>query len=222
MRMKEKNKKKIYRWLLTGGVLLLFMIGIFVYMERNEYKKGYHSFLEKRLYQEDFYFPDEVRYELVYIDEDKIPELLLAGGNSHVDRIAVYSYNEEAKQVEFIASFSSYGNISYVPKKNTIISQYGNHGYYYKVYSAITDGEVELIDICLSDGSKDEMKYYWDFPVDASFTGGYGVPNSEEDKFGVLPEVTEQYRVTKEEYEKKAESLVQGSIHIRYDEMRKL
>lgn len=220
--LKTGNKKKTYGWILIGVFLLIISAGILIYIKENEYKKSYNSFLEDQRYRDDFYFPDDVRYELAYVDEDKVPELFLAQGNSHVDQIAVYSYNTEEKQVEFIASFSSFGSLSYVPKKNMIISQYGNHGFYYKAYSAIKDGKVELIDICLSDGSKDEMKYFWDFPVEESFTGGYGRTDSGEEKFGNLPEVTEQYRISKEEYEKKTEALEQGSIQIKYDEMKTL
>lgn len=193
-----------------------------VYENKNKYEKAYTSFLENQLYKDDFYFPDAVRYELVYIDEDNMPELLLAQGNSHVDRVAVYSYNAEAKQVEFLSSFSSFGKLYYVPKENTIISQYGNQGYYYIVYSEINEGEIRLKDIFLSDGSKAEHKYYWGFPVDEDFTGGYGKPNSEEGIFEELPKVTEEYRISEKEYEKLVEDLEQGSVMLQYDEMKEL
>ena len=82
---------------------------------------------------------------------------------------------------EFLACFSSFGKMSYVPKENRIISQYGNHGYYHEIYSKIEDGIYET-----------------------------------------LPEVTEEYRISEDEYESLTGELNKGSLRIVYDEMQRL
>lgn len=180
----------------------------------------YASFLENGDYAEDFGFADEVRYELVYIDDDEMPELLLAEGNRHVDRVAVYRYNEKEAKVEFLASFSSFGSMQYIPKGNTIISQYGNHGYYFEVYSEIDGTSVKRKDIFLSDASKTERKYYHGFPVSEKFTGGFGKPNTSDEALQYLQFSPEEYQITEAEYNKRREKVATGVETVRFDEMK--
>ena len=220
--MKRKYEKNLFVYLIMGIAIAISLFEMWNNEKAKECKEAYDRFLEEQMYNEDFYYPEDVRYEYVFIDKDNIPELLLADGDSHVSRVGVYAYNKEVKQVEFLASFSSFGEIDYVPKKNTIISQYGNHGYYYQVYSKIEDNEIKLKAVFLSDGSEEEQKYYEGLGVSEDFTGGYGKPNLEESIFDTLPKGAEEYRISAEEYEKKIEELGKGSITIGYDDMQKL
>ena len=220
--MKRKYEKNIFVYLIMFLAILLVFVETRINGKAQECKNAYEVFFEKRLYEGDFDYLDDVHYEYVYIDDDNIPELLLADGNFHVSRVALYYYNEEIKQVEFLASFSSFGQMRYIPKENKIISQYGNHGYYHEVYSKIEDGKIELLNVFLLDGSKEEHKYYGGFPVAQDFTGGYGKPNSAENIFETLPEVTEEYRISEEEYKSLKGEFDKGSVKITYDEMQKL
>ena len=120
------------------------------------------------------------------------------------------------------ASFSSFGKLVYVPKKNTIISQYGNHGYYYTVYSEIENNEVKLKEIVLSDGRKEELKWYTGFTMEEAFTGGFGKLNEEEEKMELLPEGTEEYMLTKEAFEKLVGELEKGKVEVSYEQMKKM
>lgn len=220
--MKRKYEKNLFVYLIMGIAIAISLFEMWNNEKAKECKEAYDRFLEEQMYNEDFYYPEDVRYEYVFIDKDNIPELLLADGDSHVSRVGLYTYNKKLKQVDFLASFSSFGEIQYVPKGNTIISQYGNHGYYHQVYSKMEDNEIHLKAIFLSDGSKGEQKYYGGFSVNEDFTGGYGKSNSGEDIFDTLPEGTEEYRISEEEYEKLTGELEAGSISIGYDDMQRL
>lgn len=205
-------------------VAVLFLMVLFVIAGnvsgRKESADIYASFLESGDYAEDFWLADEVRYELAYIDEDDVPELLLAEGNGHVNRVAVYRYNEKNDKVEFLASFSSFGSLKYVPKGNIIISQYGNHGYYFNVYSEINDASVRLKDIFLSNAGGMESKYYHGFPVSEKFTGGFDKPNTPDDDLVYLEITPDAYRITEEEYNRLMAEIATGEQTVRYGEMK--
>lgn len=218
--MRRKNEKNIFVWIILGIAVVVALMETVVNEKAKECKAVYDAFLENKLYEEDFYYPQDVRYEFVYIDRDNVPELLLADGNLHASKVSVYAYNEKLKQVEFVASFSSFGELGYVPKKNRVISQYGNHGYYYTVYSEIEDKKVNLEEIVLSDGRKEEWKGYVGFTMDEAFTGGFGKLREEE--LELLPEGTEEYRLTEEAFEKLVRELEKGKVEISYDEMKEL
>ena len=219
MNNRRYGKNKVI-YLLMIIVLIMILWKRLDYEKAKGYEKAYEDFWKEGGYREDFFYPEEIRYEYVYIDEDEIPELLLADGDLHVSRIGLYIYNKESEKIEFLASFSSYGELEYVPKKNIINSYYGSHGYYHTAYSKIEENEIKLIDVFLADGTKKEGKCYAGFPVDPEFTGGYGKPNSGEGIFDTLPEVTEEYRISEEEYKKIVEELGNGSIEISYAEMK--
>lgn len=218
--MNRKNKKNIFVWIILGSAIVVAFAESWKNENAKECKNVYDSFLENKLYKEDFNYPEEVRYEFVYIDKDNIPELLLAEGTSHASKVYVYTYNERLKQIDFLASFSSFGKLGYVPKKNTLISQYGNHGYYYTVYSEIKDNKVKLKEIVLSDGSKEENKWYGGFYVNEAFTGGFGKLNEGEDQFDLLPEGTEEFQISEEDFEKLVEELEKEKVEVSYDEMK--
>ena len=186
-------------------------------------KELYYDFLKNKEYQKDFYFPQQVRYELVYLDEDDVLELLLAEGNAHGDRIEVYYYDFETKEVTFLASFSSFGRMSYIPKKNTIISSYGNHGYYHSVYSGVTKGKVYLKELFLEVGTLKETAYYYDIPVQEGITGGFQTATEETDYvMNIFPAADEMYRITEEEYWQRMEKSKLGAVTISYDKMKEI
>lgn len=220
--MKRKNEKNIFVWIILAIAVVVALMENLVNEKAKECKNVYYAFLENKLYEDDFNYPDDVRYEFVYINKDSVPELLLADGNLHISKVHVYTYNEKLKQVEFVASFSSFGKLGYVPKKNTIISQYGNHGYYYTVYSEIENNEVKLKEIVLSDGRKEELKWYTGFTMEEAFTGGFGKLNEEEEKMELLPEGTEEYMLTKEAFEKLVGELEKGKVEVSYEQMKKM
>lgn len=220
--MKRKYVKNIFVCIILGIAIIVVFAKVLTNTQAKKYKSAYMSFLESKSYKEDFYHPEDVRYELAYIDGDNVPELLLADGNLHVSKVAVYTYNEETKQIGFLATFSSFGKLGYVPKKNIIISYYGNHGYYYTVYSQIAENQVKLRECVLSDGRKEECKCYAGFTVDEAFTGGFGKLNEGEEKLDLLPEGKEEYQITEKAFEKLVGEMEEGKVVVNYESMREL
>lgn len=222
------NQEKRKNWI---GISIVVMILLLLNKEQTD-KSGvleettvalYYEFLKNKEYQQDFYIPQQVRYTLVYLDGDDIPELLLAEGDTHADRIGVYYYDFKTKEVTFLSSFSSFGKISYIPKKSTVISSYGNHGYYHFVYSVIEDGEVHLKEIFLQVGNLTETTYYYGIPVQEGVTGGFQTATEETGYVMIaFPEADEMYRITEKEYLERMEQLQLGSVSVHYNDMKEL
>jgi hypothetical protein len=78
------------------------------------YKTLYSSLLKSKGYK---YF------ELVYVDEDDIPELVCFNGYAHADRTALYTvYNGKLSKV---GKYGMYGSMAYAEKKNRIFGYMG-------------------------------------------------------------------------------------------------
>ena len=92
------------------------------------------------------------KFMVGYVDEDDIPELFLAYGTAHVDGVHVFTYSPDIKEVIRVGEFSSFGGIYYSFRKNRILSQYGNHGFYVEYVSMIKEGQPELVDVAINDG----------------------------------------------------------------------
>ncbi len=123
----------------------------------SEDKKAIRDFLTEQSYEADFHNPALVKFELAYIDEDEIPELLLCQGNSHIDGIVIYGYDSQKDEMVKVDSFSSFGRLYYAPYENMVESSYGNHGYYTHIFTKIQeDFTVIVADALLSDGGMNE------------------------------------------------------------------
>ena len=220
--MRRKYDKNIVVWMILVIAVVVAFWEISVNKKAEECKDVYLSFLENKLYKEEVRYPEEVRYQFVHIDKDNVPELLLTDGNLHVSRVYLYTYDAELKQVKFLDALSSFGKLGYVPKKNCIISQYGNHGCYYTVYSEIENKGIKLNEVLLSDERSQEGKYYAGFLENNTFTGDMGNASQEEDVLNFLPEEKEEYEVSKELFEQLVEKWEAGKETVRYVEMNKL
>ncbi len=129
-----------------------------------EYIETMQEFLLNQEYESDFFSPDQVRFQLAFVDQDGIPELLLCEGNGHADGIFIYKYDPENGKMRKVDVFSSFGRFSYVPSENIVKSFYGNHGYYTSIFTRIQeDLAVDIIDAVVSDGSgvrSEDILYY--------------------------------------------------------------
>lgn len=89
-------------------------------------------------------FDYKPEFNLVYIDEDEIPELIIIDGS---DKVNVYTYYE-GKAV-YVGQYGQYGAFSFLPKGNMILSDYigadPNHQDYYAIQNG-TSIKVEPLD----------------------------------------------------------------------------
>ena len=103
-----------------------------------EVMEAYEAFLEE--YAEDFMekadmvWEDYEKYEdgyrgvkftLIYLDNDEIPELVISEGWSLGHSPSIYTYSD--KEVVCIGQFGYYGEIGYVEKEGILLSEYERH-----------------------------------------------------------------------------------------------
>ncbi len=74
---------------------------------------------------------DRIRYTLVYINEDDIPDLAISEGNAHASGVRVYFYNFDQKEtVDTGERYGENGGFDYYERKSLIYDYYyGNGGY---------------------------------------------------------------------------------------------
>ena len=123
-----------------------------------DWQKAYATFL--MVYQEDFdseHPVDSPRFNLVYIDEDEIPELAVMVGTAHVNGVDIYGYCE-GEVVLIGGSYGGFGSFAYVPKENLIASHYMGQGVLTSIYYQIEKGkEKELLQLVSQEGYSPDM-----------------------------------------------------------------
>lgn len=74
---------------------------------------------------------DRIRYTLVYINEDDIPELAISEGNSHASGVRVYFYDFDRREtVDTGERYGENGGFDYYDRKSMIYDYYfGNGGF---------------------------------------------------------------------------------------------
>lgn len=74
---------------------------------------------------------DSIRYTLVYINDDNIPELAISEGNSHAAGVRIYYYDfNQKKVIDTGDRYGENGGFSYYNRKSMIYDHYfGNGGY---------------------------------------------------------------------------------------------
>jgi hypothetical protein len=123
-------------------------------IEGNSYDKD--AYVKKIEEIENAYNDVDLKYGLVYIDEDDVPELIV-DCNWYWQSI----YKLENSKVVEISEGDAYGThgssgYSYIPKKNIIIRYVtGNDGYYYEIYNK--NLEMQYSVFCSSEG---KLMYY--------------------------------------------------------------
>lgn len=148
-----------------------------------------------REYLESAELSDDVHWAYGYVDDDLTPELFYSEGSYHVSGVHVCTYDEKTDKVIHIGEFSSCGRMLYNQKKNRIISQYGNHGFFRIYVSAIQDNRPVLIGAVTEDGSKEDILYYAGYPVPETMDGTKRDINDDD-----LKGASEEYLVSEETY----------------------
>ncbi len=114
-------------------------------------------------------FSAQPRFMTAYIDEDDLPELLVAYGDFHSEGVSVYRYEVSLDEVFYVGTFGSFGSMQYYEGTSIIVSYYGNMGAYSYYASKINkDNTVSLMDLWYIDGSgfsSEEIVYYHGFDL---------------------------------------------------------
>lgn len=180
----------------------------------------------------------EPKFELAYIDEDDIPELLFCLSNHTPDGVFIFKYIPARKEVVNIGEFSQFGSIDYIEHGNRISSQYGNQGAYIRIVSKLDVDKAVAVGSVASDASgrnaeeegliNSEELYYvgYKLPEEAdgshkdNYSSSYGIgPGAVQIEFP-----SDKYRVGEEEYDKVYYELLgltdnsHSVSHVKYDD----
>lgn len=127
------------------------------------YLAAYYKFFKERWNgtypNRDFH--QGIRFRLVYIDGDEIPELLLIEPYCHASGVEVYTYCDD-KLVE-VGEFGSTGRMRYVEKEGLILSNFFNMGASFEGFYKLEKGRIETICTlyaCDGDSLKDGEDVY--------------------------------------------------------------
>ncbi|MCM1304671.1 MAG: C-type lectin domain-containing protein [Lachnospiraceae bacterium] len=98
------------------------------YVLKEEEKRillAYAKYLQK-IYEEYPYGTERIRYDLVFIDIDNIPELAIIPSDAHAAAVTICVYN--GGNVTEAGSFGSFGKCRFTPYENLIFSTYMGQG----------------------------------------------------------------------------------------------
>ena len=91
--------------------------------------KAYYNFLKSYKFHAD---PSSRGFNLAYINNDSIPELIVFDGDYHLSGGNVYSYVNG--KVKYVGSFGEWGGLQYQEKKGVIRSGWSGQGNYHSTY----------------------------------------------------------------------------------------
>ena len=115
----------------------------------------------------------ELRFELVYIDEDEVPELIISRPGYYVNAYSYYNGNVEHF---FEGSYGAYGNLgfNYLPHKNTITNRFNdNNGNLIFINIMNMDADHKTIENTYNDMLN--MRYYDSEPDEYYPIGDYTI-----------------------------------------------
>ena len=109
-------------WVLNGAVQTQNSQKTALYEEVEEAYREYIGTLDES---------EDVKYNLVYLDDDAIPELLYATGSYHAAGVHICTYRDGKVYPVSSYAHGSYGSLTYFPKKGLIRTEDMHMGYEY-------------------------------------------------------------------------------------------
>lgn len=122
------------------------------WISQSPYAKAYYSFLQECILNGGTPISASgdipvgiwaMRFELVFIDGDDIPELLIFLDDSHAAGVEVFTYNGDS--VIAVGEFGSSGRMQYVEKGGMIFSHHMGQGEAHTYFFRMEDGEAEQV-----------------------------------------------------------------------------
>ncbi len=153
------------------------------------------------------------RFQLVFIDDDDVPELALCTGDQHVNNVRIYGVKDDS--LVCIGTYGDSGRMMYSEKRDLIISSFGGMGSFYTMYCEIRDHRSSLIAWTYEiQTDKKDLRY-------AGKGDGKRSGSIEEDREGLL---IEENLLSEEEYQTfRKQVLADREIsEIRYEDMKEL
>lgn len=158
---------------------------------------------------------EEIYFGYGFIDEDSFPELFIVRGNSHTDTVTIYSYNETTSEPLYVGDFGGWGYCDYIPYENSIISCYGNQGFFYIVESGIDENYCPYVkDVILRNGGN-KIESYYGFTLDG-FNGSMDIGEYDINMFN---KPDEKYLIDENKADSIEADMRKGSVRISAEEI---
>lgn len=106
------------------------------WISQSPYARAYYAFLQEYLFSAEIW---DMRFELVFIDEDDIPELLIILDDCHAAGVRVYTYIDDS--VVEVGEFGSFGKMQYVERSGMIFDHYMGQGEAHTYFWRMEGGE---------------------------------------------------------------------------------
>lgn len=110
---------------------------------QSPYARAYYDYLQEYIASCTPAEKRLLRFGLVFIDEDNVPELLIFPDNSHAAGVEVYSYTRD--RVVGLGEFGSFGNMQYVKRGGMIFSTFMGQGESNSDFFHMEDGQAMLV-----------------------------------------------------------------------------
>ena len=233
--MTVKTKRAFIALVLTLNIFILCGCGSSkdkskkVEKTYDEWLDFYKEFIQEHYENWERFTTDNLKYDLFYIDDDNIPEVVIGYGDNHV--CGMYILSTDGNKVYNLGMHGESGRINYCPRKNLFFVSYGNQGFFRGLFLTIHNKKVEIKNAHISDGHTVGMHYYI---IDKAKYSGYSL-NNRGDKlegtytydgdmnlFDDLWDDYESYEVDKQEFNEMFDDLSDGHkmIDILYHELR--
>ena len=112
-------------------------------IDHQDYIKYFTTIKENEDFVNRFGDSENIRYYMACLDEDDIPEMLIANESIHPSQITIYRYDADKDDIYYLGKIGSNASLSYYLNKNYIICSYGNNGYFISVPYSIVDGQLQ-------------------------------------------------------------------------------
>ncbi|MDE7405010.1 MAG: hypothetical protein K2M81_07890, partial [Lachnospiraceae bacterium] len=107
------------------------------------YALAYYEFLKEYAGDSNYVKTGHARFNLVFVDDNEIPELLLMEDNYHACGVKVYTYNQD--MVIELGEFGSSGCMQYVERRGMIFDHFMGQGESNNNFFRIEEGKATLI-----------------------------------------------------------------------------
>lgn len=146
------------------GVFVKIVEGIFfldqIMNAQNEYLTAYAEYLQQ-YHEENTSFANEMKFALLYVDGDEVPELAIIDSDAHVNGVHICVYNEG--EVTEVGEYGSFGKFRYVERGNLICSSFMGQGELtYSYFCVIDTMSIELQSFHVMPNYSEDASRYWE------------------------------------------------------------
>ncbi len=118
----------------------------------------YTEFIKNNYETWEKFNADNLKYDLVYINNDDIPELVLGYGDNHVCRMFILT--SDGNSVYNLGYYGDSGTVRYVPHKNILYDCAGGQGFFRHAFLSIAKDGMIIKNAAISDTHTLEAHYY--------------------------------------------------------------